>query len=86
MTPFELAVEAAAKGTLKVPVVSTVNGSMDYFRYQLIVHRHNLNMMAIGMKIRGVKLGDLKKYYGLKGRTAKECMPEFANVANAYLS
>jgi hypothetical protein len=40
--------------------------------------------MASGMKFKGVKFTDLKKYYGLKGRTAKDCLPQYEQIMSEY--
>jgi hypothetical protein len=40
--------------------------------------------MASGMKFKGVKFTDLKKYYGLKGRTAKDCLHQYEQIMNEY--
>ena len=57
---------------------------MDYFGYQLAVHKYNLGIMAMGMTCRGIKFTDIKKYYGLKGRSAKDCLPQFLEVFESY--
>jgi hypothetical protein len=36
------------------------------------------------MKFRNVKLSDLKKYYGLKGRTALDCLKQFETIVTFY--
>jgi len=77
MTQFEQAVQAAQAGTLNTPTVSTSNGNIDYFGYQLAVHHFNLKLMAKGMSCKGVKLSDLKRYYGLKGKSAVDCLAQF---------
>ena len=84
MTPFEKAVAAALNGELATPSVAVGNDQIDYFYYQLAVHKHNLHVLAIPLKMRGVKLKDLKNYYGLKGKTAKDCLPEFEAIFQAY--
>lgn len=84
LTPFELAVLQAAEGKLQTPTVCTSEGQLDYFGYQLAVHKYNLRIMAAGMLCRDVKLKDLKHYYGLKGRTAKECLEQFETIVNNY--
>jgi hypothetical protein len=84
MTPFEQALQQAQAGELKTPSVSTANGNIDYFGYQLAVHKFNLSLMAKGMQCRGVKLRDLKQYYGLKGRTAADCLPQFLMMVEGY--
>ncbi len=85
MTPFQQAVLAASEGKLKTPSVSMSEGNVDYFSYQLAVHKFNLSLMTKGIMSRGVKLGDLKKYYGLKGKTAKDCLPQFLKLMDDYL-
>lgn len=84
MTQFEQALHQAKTGQLQPPTVSTSEGNVDYFGYQLAVHKFNLSLMAKGMTCRGVKLKDLKTYYGLKGRTAGECLPQFEALVAAY--
>jgi len=84
MTPFETAIQQAKAGELKTPTVSTSNGNIDYFGYQLAVHKFNLSLMAKGMQCRGIKLRDLKQYYGLKGRTASDCLPQFLMMIEGY--
>ena len=84
LTPFETAVLQVAAGTVQTPTVSTGDGQVDYFGYQLAVHKYNLRIMAAGMLCRGVKLKDLKHYYGLKGKTAKDCLVQFETIVNNY--
>jgi hypothetical protein len=84
MTPFEQAVLQVEAGKLETPTVSTSKGNIDYFGYQLAVHKFNLSIMSKGMSCRGVKLRDLKNYYGLKGRTAADCLPQFEALVERY--
>ncbi len=84
MTQFEQALAAAKAGQLQTPSVSHGKDQVDYFGYQLSVHKFNLRILAAGMKLRGLKLKDLKDYYGLKGKTAKECIPQFEAIFDAY--
>ena len=86
MTNFELAQQQVAEGTLQTPSVSMGNKRINYFGYQLAVHKYNLGIMAVGMSCRGVKLKDLKHYYGLKGRTAKDCLGQFEKIQAEYLA
>lgn len=81
---FEHDVEQARLGKLRVPKVATAQGNIDYFGYQLAVHKFNLGIMASGMTCRGIKFTDIKNYYGLKGRSAKACLPEFLAIVEAY--
>ena len=80
MTPFQQAVLDTQAGILKTPTVSTSKGDISYFNYQLAVHKFNLSLMAKGIMSRGIKLKDLKWYYGLKGRTASDCLPQFLQL------
>jgi hypothetical protein len=84
ITPFQQALAQAKAGTLQTPSVGTGAGEVDYFGYQLAVHKFNLGIMASGMLCRGIKLKDIKQYYGLKGRTAKECLPQFVEIFEQY--
>lgn len=84
MTQFEQALQAVEMGTLKTPSVSTSEGNVDYFGYQLAVHHFNLKIMAKGMSCRGVKLKDLKEYYGLKGKSAADCLAQFEILLTKY--
>ena len=84
MTQFEIAQEQVKQGTLQAPSVSTSNGSIDYFGYQLAVHKFNLSIMAKGMTCRGITFTQIKKYYGLKGRSAKDCLGQFEQIMADY--
>ena len=84
MTPFQQALQNASNGTLKTPEVSMGEGTIDYFGYQLAVHKYNLSLMAKGMKFRNITFTQIKKYYGLKGRTAAECLPQFDQLMENY--
>ena len=83
-TPFEKAVEAVFNGTLQAPSVNYEGRNVPYFKYQLAVHHFNLKIMSRGMKCRGVVLKDLKEYYGLKGRSASECLVQFEEIMDKY--
>jgi len=85
-TPFETSVEQVRLGQLQTPKVLMGSKNMDYFAYQLAVHKYNLGIMAMGMTCRGIKFTDIKKYYGLKGRSAKDCKPEIIELFNTYKS
>jgi hypothetical protein len=84
MTSFQTALTQAQEGKLKTPVVSTSEGQIDYFGYQLAVHKYNLSLMSKGIMSRGIKLKDLKWYYGLKGRTATDCLSQFIQIMEEY--
>lgn len=84
MTQFQQALIAVSEGKLQTPTVSNTNGNIDYFGYQLAVHKYNLRIMALGMKCRGITFTQIKKYYGFKGRTAKECLPQMEQLLINY--
>lgn len=84
MTKFEEAVKAAREGKLHTPSVSVGSKPIGYFGYQLSVHHFNLKIMASGMTFRGIKFTDIKNYYGLKGRSAKDCLPQFEQILADY--
>lgn len=84
MTQFEQAQEQVKQGQLKTPTVSTGEGQVDYFGYQLAVHHFNLKLMAKGMKFRGITFSAIKKYYGLKGKGAKDCLAQFEEIMQKY--
>jgi hypothetical protein len=86
MTQFEKAVLAVEGGTLHTPTVSTSEGNVDYFNYQLAVHHFNLKLMAKGLQFKGVKLKDLKAYYGLTGRSAVDCLKQYEIIMQNYKS
>ncbi len=88
MTQFEIAKQQVAEGKLQPPSVGmgTENGvkNIDYFGYQLAVHKMNLSIMAAGMLCRGITFTQIKKYYGLKGRSAKDCLGQFEKIMDDY--
>lgn len=84
MTPFEQARKAVAEGTLSTPSVSSVKGTIDYFWFQLVSHHFYMKIFAAGMTARGANLKTYKGYYGLKGRSAKDCLPQFEKIMNDY--
>lgn len=84
MTQFEQAVQDVKDGKLKTPSVSSGGKNIDYFGYQISVHLFNMKIFASGMTMKGAKFTPIKKYYGLKGRSAKECLPELQKIADDY--
>jgi hypothetical protein len=84
MTQFEQAILQVESGETKTPEVNYGGKKVDYFGYQLAVHHFNLKLMAKGIQSRGVKLKDLKAYYGLKGRTAADCLPQYEALMERY--
>ena len=84
-TPFEIAIQQVANGELKAPSVSYGSKSINYFGYQLAVHKFELSLAATGMiPRRGWKLKPLKEYYGFKGKSAKDCKAEMIALMESY--
>jgi hypothetical protein len=77
LTPFQKAIQQVQAGTLQTPSVNYGKKEINYFAYQISVHRYYLKLMASGIGNKQVKLKDLKTYYGLKGKTAKEVLTDF---------
>lgn len=87
MTPFEQAQADVKAGKLTTPEVTGEGGrKIPYFGYQLACHKRDLKLMSLGMRGMNVKLSDLKRYYGLKGRSAKDVLPQFIEIMEAYKS
>ncbi|MFA5300892.1 MAG: hypothetical protein WC389_22095 [Lutibacter sp.] len=84
MTPFEEAQEKVSKGLLVTPSVVANGKPIDYFAFQIATHHFNLKLMAKGMTFRGIKFTDIKRYYGLKGRSAKDCLAQFEAIVEDY--
>ena len=84
LTPFEQAQKAKAEGKLNTPVVNAGGKNIDYFGYQLAVHKFNLSIMSKGMKCRGITFTQIKKYYGLKGRSAADCLEQMNTLVENY--
>jgi hypothetical protein len=84
MTQFEQALQQVREGKLQTPSVSNGGKTIDYFGYQLSVHHFNLKIMSKGMTFEGIKFSDLKRYYGLKGCSAKDCLPQFEEILAKY--
>ena len=85
MTQFEIALQQVEAGTLAVPSVSYGGKDVNYFGYQLAVHHMELKLLAKGMRLnRNSKLKPIKDYYGLKGRTAADCLPQFEAIFEKY--
>jgi hypothetical protein len=84
MTPFQQSVLNVQAGKQQVPTVGTSEGTINFFSYQLATHKFYLSLMAKGISNRHVKLRDLKNYYGLKGRTASDCLPQFIQLMEQF--
>jgi len=79
-TQFEIAQEQANTGKLQIPHVWANGGEIPYFGYQVAVHVFNLSIMSKGMKCRGITFRQIKDYYGLKGRSAADCLPQLKQI------
>lgn len=86
MTQFEKAQQQVKEGSLQAPTVSTSQGEINYFGYQLAVHHFNLKLMSKGIQCRGITFTQIKNYYGLKGRSAKDVLGQFETIMAAYRS
>ena len=84
MTQFQQTMLATENGTMQVPTVHTEGGTIPFAGYQLAAHVYALKIMALGMKMRGVTFTQIKKYYGLTGKSAKECIPQLEQIQNTY--
>ena len=84
MTAFEQAQEDVANQKTITPTVNLGSKVVDYFGYQLATHKFNLKLMSLGLSFREIKFSDIKKYYGLKGKTAKLCLPELLVIIETY--
>jgi len=84
MTQFQQSLLATENGSQRVPTVHTEGGTIPFAGYQLATHIYALKIMALGMKMRGVTFTQIKKYYGLTGKSAKECIPQLEQIQNAY--
>jgi len=84
MTQFEKAMEAVENGTLQAPSVHMNGGTLGYVGVQLCSHEFYMKVFARGMTARQINLKTLKEYYGLKKRSAKDCLVEFQKIKDAY--
>lgn len=84
MTTFEQVQQQIATGEVRAPKVFYREGEMPFTGYQLAVHIFNLKGMALGMKFRGITFTQIKKYYGLTGKSAKECIPQLEEIQRRY--
>ena len=84
MTQFQQSMLATENGTMQVPTVHTEGGKIPFAGYQLATHIYALKIMALGMKMRGVTFTQIKKFYGLKGKSAKDCIPQLQQMQEMY--
>ena len=83
LTPFELQVQGIANGTIVPPSVSVNGKDVDYIGYTLATHHYASKILASGLKMRNVKINDLKRYYGVKG-TAQSVAEQIGKIKDAY--
>jgi len=48
--------------------IHTTRGSMNLGLYTMITQHHHLKLHCAGIKMPGFRIGELKAYFGLKGR------------------
>jgi hypothetical protein len=83
---FEQVQEKANAGEIRLPKVNFEGKDLSFIKYQLAVHKYNLGLMAHGIQSRGITFTQIKKYYGLTGKSAKECLPQLAAIVEHYKS
>ena len=84
MTQFEQVQQQIATGEVRAPKVMTHTGEIPFTGYQLAVHVFNLKGMALGLKFRGITFTQIKNYYGLTGKSAKDCIPQLERILASY--
>ena len=84
MTTFEQVQQQIATGQVRAPKVSYEGKEMPFTGYQLAVHVFNLKGMALGLKFRGITFTQIKNYYGLTGRSAKDCIPQLEEIQKKF--
>ena len=84
MTQFQQSMLATEEGSQRVPKVIYEGREIPFAGYQLATHIYALKIMALGMKMRGVTFTQIKKFYGLKGKSAKDCIPQLQQIQNSY--
>jgi hypothetical protein len=84
MTQFQQSMLATEEGLQQVPKVIYEGKQIPFAGYQLAAHIYALKIMGMGMKMRGVTFTQIKKYYGLTGKSAKDCIPQLQQIQNAY--
>ena len=84
MTKFEELKSQVLAGTVNVPSVSSNGGNISFLGYQLSVHVYNLGLMGLGMTFSGITFKEIKDYYGLKGRSAKDCLPQLKAIHEEF--
>ena len=81
MTQFQESMLAVEEGQQQVPTVIFEGKEIPFHGYQLASHIYALKIMALGMKMKGVTFTQIKRYYGLRGSSSKEC----AEIGRAHV-
>ena len=84
MTTFEQVQQCLAVGEMKAPKVFYGGKEVPFTGYQLAVHLFNLKGMAMGLKFRGITFTQIKNYYGLTGRSAKDCISQLEEIQRRW--
>jgi len=84
MTTFEQVQQCLAIGEMKAPKVFYGEKEIPFTGYQLAVHLFNLKGMAMGLKFRGITFTQIKNYYGLTGRSAKDCISQLEEIQRRW--
>jgi len=84
-TPFEEDFNGWITGTKRFPTVTTVGEAgtskeIPFVLYAITIHLSQLKLMRSGLKFKGIKLQDFKKYYGLKGKDCRLCYTELEQI------
>ena len=85
MTQFQESMLAVEEGQQQVPTVIFEGKEIPFHGYQLAAHVYALKIMALGMKMKGVTFTQIKRYYGLRGSSSKECAVELQKIQEAYM-
>ncbi len=82
--PFFQAVEKVRNNQAVAPAVTAEGKKVDFFWYQIVNHHFYLKLFAKGMRANQISFTDIKKYYGLKGRSAADCLAQFEQIMENY--
>jgi len=86
LTPFgEILEQSKQPNYNNLPVVIYDGKRISAIKYQLAISKMQLSLSAKGIQpFKNWKLKDHKNFYGLKGRTAKDCLEEFMIIYNHF--
>jgi hypothetical protein len=84
-TEFEKAVDMWKRGEMQIPSVNYDGKELNYFEYALNIHVAQCRAMSKGLQFKAIKLRDLKNYYGVKGRSAKDLLPKLEQIKTEEL-